>query len=491
MMAAPAVASMTLGELLGDAAGAHGDRGITDLVVDSRQVSDGAAFLAVPGGGRHGLDFAADALARGAAIVLYEPSAGHEPVAEPSLAVPGLRARFGELASRFFGRGCFPAELLGVTGTNGKTTVAYLIAQAMTRLRSDCAYIGTLGFGVPPALTAHELTTPDCMSLHRELAGLATTHAALEVSSHALSQNRIAGLEIGTALCTNLTRDHLDEHGDVDAYAAAKAKLFSLPALRHAVLNLDDDFAAGLSAKLPPACEGIGVSLRAAAGAELYGRYTSLGLGGTALEIGGRYGQARLQSGLIGEFNAENLLLALGGLLAWQLPLADAVAALAEAAAPPGRMQILRGRRGRATAVVDYAHTPDALERVLATLRANTAAELWCVFGCGGERDRGKRAAMGAVAGRFAEHVILTDDNPRHEDPGRILADIAAGLRGHPDVRIERPREQAIQSALKRAQGGDLVLIAGRGHEARQLIGDQGRPFDDSAVVAEALEAMA
>ena len=487
MSAALTAAAMTLGDLLGPGAAGHAAMEIRDLVIDSRQVTPGAAFLAVPGGARHGLDFAAEALERGAAIVLYAPDADHSEVPEPSLAIPGLGDRLGDLARAFFAPDGERPDVLGVTGTNGKTTVAWLVANAMAERGAACGYIGTLGFGPPADLEPHALTTPDCLSLHRQVAAMGLPRVALEVSSHALAQDRIAGLEIAAAAFTNLTRDHLDHHGDFGAYGDAKARLFTRPGLARAVLNGDDPFAARVLRDLPEGCESVLTSQHGRPDADIVGRCRLRGLSGLELEVNGRYGSATLVSPLIGEFNGENLLLAAGALVAWGLPLTDACAALAECTSPPGRMEVHGGTGGQPWVVVDYAHTPDALERALATLAAAAPGELWCVFGCGGERDRGKRPEMGAAAARSAQHIVLTDDNPRGEDPAAIVADIRAGVEAHPDVAIVHSREQAIARAVAAAGDGDVVLVAGKGHETSQTAADGQRPFDDRAVVADLL----
>lgn len=487
MMAATlTAAAMTLGELLGSSAGLHAELRIVDLVLDSRQVGPGAAFIAVAGGHSHGLKFAAQARERGAAIVLYEPSAEFPNVPEPSLAIPDLRGRLGQLAKTFYGRLHTPSRLVGVTGTNGKTTVAWLIAEAMTALEPQCAYIGTLGRGVPPAVRAHALTTPDCLTLHREIVELATDRVALEVSSHALAQDRIAGLAIDAAVFTNLTQDHLDAHGSMAEYGRAKARLFTLAGLEVAVVNLDDSYSRRLLEGLDASVRPITVS-RAGAEADLCARIDRVSLAGLELAISGRFGAARLRSPLIGSFNAENLLLALGALLGWDVSFQDALSVLSACTAPPGRVEVFELKSAPAWVVVDYAHTPDALDRVLGALAELANGELTCVFGCGGERDRGKRGLMGRVAASRAQHVVLTDDNPRGEEPGAIVADIAAGTAGHPSVVIEHDRAAAIRRAIASARAGDIVLIAGKGHETTQLVGSERRPFDDRAVVRAAL----
>ena len=487
MMAAVAARGRTLGDVLGAEAGAHARLALTDLTLDSRGVRPGAAFIAVQGGREHGLKYARQALDSGAAIVLYEPSPACGEPPQPSLAVASLKARLGELARAFFAPAGAPA-IIGVTGTNGKTTVAYLLAQVLTQPQRRCAYVGTLGYGIPPDITPHGWTTPDCFTLHRELAELGAPKVAMEVSSHALKQERIAGLSFHTAVFTNLTRDHLDEHGDLASYGAAKRKLFAVSGLEHAVLNADDPFAASIAATLAPGCTLLRTSTRGSA-VELSARLKRLGLGGVELDVAGKFGTARLTSKLIGAFNAENLLSALGALVAQGMALRAACAALGEARPAPGRMEVLGGPPDRPWVVVDYAHTPDALHRVLTTLEASTVGELTCVFGCGGERDSGKRPLMGAAAADLADRIVLTDDNPRSEDPAAIVRDIRAGLGNHPRVSVIHDRRAALKSAIERARPGDVVLVAGKGHEAEQIVGVERRAFSDRAAAAELLGA--
>jgi UDP-N-acetylmuramoyl-L-alanyl-D-glutamate--2,6-diaminopimelate ligase len=485
MMAAKALRERTLGELLGKAAGGYSRLAITDLTLDSRTVRPGAAFVALRGSREHGVKYARAALDAGAAIVLYEPGEGAGEPAEPCLAVPGLKARLGELARAFFMPGA-AVTIVGVTGTNGKTTVAYLLAQVLSQPQRPCAYVGTLGYGVPPAITGHSLTTPDCLTLHRELAELGAPRVAMEVSSHALNQERIAGLTFHTAVFTNLTRDHLDEHGDLESYGEAKRKLFTIPGLKAAVLNADDAYAATIAAGLAPGCTLVRTSVRSSA-VELSARLERSTLGGVELAVSGKFGTARLVSKLIGSFNAENLLSALGALLAQGMALPAACAALGVAKPAPGRMEVLGGPPDKPWVVVDYAHTPDALQRVLTTLEDAATGELWCVFGCGGDRDRGKRPMMGAVAADLADRIVLTDDNPRSEDPAAIVDDIRAGVGDHPRVSVIHDRRAAIAAAIERARPGDVVLLAGKGHEAEQIVSGERRAFSDRAVVAELL----
>jgi UDP-N-acetylmuramoyl-L-alanyl-D-glutamate--2,6-diaminopimelate ligase len=485
MAAARSRRGRTVGDLLGDSAGAYGKLTITDLTLDSRQVTPGAAFVALAGAREHGLSYAAEALAHGAAIVLYEPSPLYPTVPQPSIALPHLRDRLAELARKFFAVDS-PA-ITGVTGTNGKTTVAYLLAQALSSPQRPCAYIGTLGFGVPPRLSQHGLTTPDCLTLHRELAELEAPQVAMEVSSHALAQDRVAGLRFRTAVFTNLTRDHLDEHGDLASYGAAKARLFRRAGLEYAVVNANDPFATTIAAELPNGSQLLRTSLHGRVPADLVGHLMRSDMRGVELTLSGRFGDARLRSPLIGDFNAENLLVAVGALLAAGLPLRAACEALGRARAAPGRMEVVGGPPDSPWVVIDYAHTPDALQRTLCTLKAIASGELVCVFGCGGDRDRGKRPLMGEIAGRLAGQVVLTDDNPRGEDPQAIVAEILEGMQKRGNVRVLHDRRAAIHAAVAAARPGDAVLIAGKGHESVQLTRDESRPFSDRAVATEAL----
>jgi UDP-N-acetylmuramoyl-L-alanyl-D-glutamate--2,6-diaminopimelate ligase len=485
MMAALKQRQRTLGDVLGTVAGRYSHLAIADLTLDSRGVLPGAAFVALRGGRDHGIKYARAALDAGAAIVLFDPAEVSDDPPQPSLAVPGLQARLGELARAFYALAAEPT-IVGVTGTNGKTTVAYLLAQVLSEARRPCAYVGTLGYGVPPTVTAHSLTTPDCLTLHRELAELGAPRVAMEVSSHALNQGRVAGLTFHTAVFTNLTRDHLDEHGDLASYGEAKRKLFRIPGLKAAVLNADDAFAATIAEGLPAGCALVRTSMRSAA-VELSARLERSSLSGVELAVSGKFGTARLASKLIGAFNAENLLSALGALLAQGVALPAACAGLANAKPAPGRMEVQGGLPHQPWVVVDYAHTPDALQRVLTTLESAATGELWCVFGCGGDRDRGKRPMMGAVAADLADRIVLTDDNPRSEDPARIVDDIRVGVADHPRVSVNHDRRTAIATAIERARPGDVVLVAGKGHEAEQLVGNERRAFSDRAVVAELL----
>ena len=480
------------------------DRDIADLALDSRQLCPGGLFLACRGGRGHGLAFAEEARGRGASALAAEPDESWSAVAMAALAarlrlpivpVAGLRRQASLVADRFFGQPSATLEVTGVTGTNGKTSVTHFLAQALAEEKTPCAVLGTLGNGFPDHLESTTHTTPDPVSLHRELARLRDQGAAavaMEVSSHALDQGRAEAVRFRHAVFTNLTRDHLDYHGDMAAYAAAKRTLFRQPGLRWAVVNLDDPLAAAILGDLEPGTWAAGYSLSPdrpiPPRCRLWVRARALRptAGGLELELTGSLGEGRLESPLLGRFHAANLLAVLAVLLARGLALEPALQALARVRGVPGRMEAFGGGEAPLV-VVDYAHTPDALEQALTHLRTHTTGRLLCVFGCGGERDTGKRPLMGAVAERLSDRIILTDDNPRGEESAAILAQIRAGMTRPAAARLEPQRALAIRHAIHQAGPGDVVLVAGKGHESVQEIGPQRRPFSDRDQVRQAL----
>jgi UDP-N-acetylmuramoyl-L-alanyl-D-glutamate--2,6-diaminopimelate ligase len=480
-------AGMGLDELLEGIAPAPGLR-VAGLTLDSRTVAAGDAFVALRGGRGHGLEHAAEAAARGARVVLWDPGEGRDPGAAaapvPCIAVNALRDRLGGIADRFYGMPSSRLTVAGVTGTNGKTTCAWLLASAAGRLARRGAYLGTLGAGFPPEVAGAALTTPDVISLHRQLRALAdagASHVAMEVSSHALDQRRIDAVRLRVAAFSNLSRDHLDYHGTMERYAEAKARLFRLPGLEHAVINVGDAAGARFAAALPAGVELTAVAVGGnAPSAARFVHVVGVRAGerGLDLDVRGHFGDRRLRSPLIGAFNAENLAVTLGVLAAWQFDVDESLDALAACGAPPGRMEGYRLPSG-ALAVVDYAHTPDALAKALAAVRAHARGRLLVVFGCGGERDPGKRGPMGEAAERLADRVIVTDDNPRGEDGDRIVAMILEGMREPARARVERDRGRAIDAAIAEAGPGDAVLVAGKGHEDCQIVGRERRPFSD------------
>jgi UDP-N-acetylmuramoyl-L-alanyl-D-glutamate--2,6-diaminopimelate ligase len=459
---------------------------VRDLTQDSRSVQPGDAFVALAGRTSHGLDHLGDAVARGAIAVLWDPTDGRPlptlPPAVTAVSVPGLKPELGDLADRFYAEPSSELQVAGITGTNGKSTCAWLLAECHGEVGG---YLGTLGCGRPPHFTAAAHTTPDVVAVHRALRALAddgARHVAIEVSSHALDQHRVDGVRLPITGFTNLTRDHLDYHGSMSAYGAAKEILFHRRGVEHAVINIGDPFGRELAARLP--AEVTLTTVQTAGAAPRHGCHvaaSAIECRADGLEIRGstHAGAFRLRSPLVGEFNAENLLLVLGLLLAGDVSLPAAQKALARAAAPPGRMETFRVGADGPTLVVDYAHTPDALAKALAALRAHVAGTLWCVFGCGGERDAGKRPLMAAAAEAGADRIVITDDNPRGEDPERIVAMIKEGLSGRVPAEVERDRAAAIAGAARAARAGDIVLIAGKGHEDYQLYGTERRPYSD------------
>ena len=490
-MSAEQVRRMLLGELLPELEGLSAELAITGLVQDSREVRPGDAFVAIGGFGAHGLHFADAAKAAGAAAVLYEPPAPDDlPAPADAIPVPGLRARMGALADTFHGHPSAAMATVGVTGTNGKTSTVQLLAQAWTLRGQKAGTLGTLGAGIWPKAVPTGFTTPLVLRLHALLAELRDEGAsavAMEVSSHALDQGRVDGVHFDVAVFTNLTRDHLDYHGDMARYGAAKARLFDWPGLRAAAVNLDDAFGRELFAAVQGKVRALGFSSRGAAGASVRAEELVLDAGGIGFLLHAS-GQAHpVRSPLLGRFNVDNLLGVATTLYALDMAPALIAETLSQLLPVDGRMNRLGGAPGQPLVVVDYAHTPDALEQALASLRAHAAGRLVCVFGCGGERDTGKRPQMAAIAERLADAVIVTDDNPRGEDGDAIVADILAGFLAPQAVVVQRDRAAAIARAIAEAAPGDVVLVAGKGHEPYQEIAGVKHPFEDAAVARECL----
>jgi UDP-N-acetylmuramoyl-L-alanyl-D-glutamate--2,6-diaminopimelate ligase len=466
-----------------------------ELVGDSRNALPGTVFAAYPGESRDGRDFIAQAVAQRVDGVLWEADRYQwDPALDlPNAGVAGLKSRIGEIAAHIYGEPSRALHMVGVTGTNGKTSVAHWIAQSLSQTGRKTAVIGTVGNGFPGTLTPALNTTPDAIELQRRLAFYRRQDAAacaMEVSSHGLAQGRINGTRFNVAVLTNLSRDHLDYHGDMDRYGAAKAQLFNWPGLEWAVLNVDDAFGRQLEGETRPArVAGYGFQRGAVVGEKL-----QLSQAGLHLVVHTDWGNAEIDAPLLGRFNAANLLAVLTALLVSGVKLDEACQALVHIVPPPGRMQTFGGDV-HPLVVVDYAHTPDALEKVLATLREIVhGGRLICVFGCGGNRDKGKRPLMGQAAANGADEVWVTSDNPRNEDPHRIIEDILAGTRGvvkDGPVRVEPDRARAIFEAIGGAHHGDVVLIAGKGHEDYQETAGARQLFSDSAVAKKALEAWA
>lgn len=476
---------------------------VRGLALDTRQLRSGEAFLAVRGTHGHGLAHLPQALARGASAIVWEPADDQSPpqAPVPCVEVQGLSVHVGEIAARFFGRPSESMFVAGVTGTDGKTSTAHLIAQALDLLGRRCGYVGTLGSGSLQQLDAATHTTPDPVSLQGCLATLRDQGigaCAMEVSSHALEQNRVGAVRFAAAVLTNLSRDHLDYHGTLERYAAAKRRLFEVADGRALILNRDDAMGAVWIEAIRPTPErsrlrvyGIDGDAPAQTMPYALARDVRLHPQGLSFELQTEAGQVALHSTLLGRFNVYNLLAAVSVLREAGRSLSEVAEVLAQVKTVPGRIEAFRGSATPALAVVDYAHTPKALEQVLDALRAHTAGALHCVFGCGGDRDRGKRALMGEVAARLADRVTITDDNPRSEDPALIVEAILQGVAAadRSRVAVQHERARAIEQALHQARAGDVVLIAGKGHEATQTYGDRVVPFSDREFVANCMGA--
>lgn len=456
---------------------------IRELTLDSRKVKPGDLFLAVPGTRADGRQHIADAIARGAAAIAYEAEGAPEIQDSAALLIPvrGLQGQLSAIAGRFYGEPSRAMTMLCVTGTNGKTTVTQLLAQALAMLGESCAVVGTLGNGFPGSLRHSLYTTPDPISLQSTLSELrraGATYVAMEVSSHGLAQQRLAAVDVDIAVLTNLSRDHLDYHGSMDEYAAAKAQLFAWPSLKARVLNLDDELGEQLARRYA------GRDLKTYSlqndRADLYCREARFGPEGVSASVVTPQGEALLRSPLPGRFNLSNLLAVVASLSALGYALGDILPVMSRLRAPAGRMQTLGGRE-QPLVVVDYAHTPDALRQVLEALRPHVGegGRLICVFGCGGDRDSGKRPLMGRAAEASADWLLVTDDNPRGEDPAQIRAQILGGLTGACPAEEVDDRADAIAAAIAEAAPGDVVLIAGKGHEDYQEIQGERLPFSD------------
>jgi UDP-N-acetylmuramoyl-L-alanyl-D-glutamate--2,6-diaminopimelate ligase len=485
------MSTMRLDDLLrGIAAPSSDGIVVSGLTQDSHAVRAGDAFVALAGAKHHGIEFAPQAVERGAAIILAEPPIPDSRFPIPVIRVDDLRSHLGEIATRFFDDPSAAMTVVGVTGTSGKTSTVQLLAQAFTQLGKRAATIGTLGAGLHGELHAGERTTPDVIRVHglmAEFRDAGATDVAMEVSSHALDQHRVDGIHFDVAVFTNLTRDHLDYHGTMEAYGAAKAKLFAWPGLCAAVINVDDTFGRELATRIPAGVQTVRCGIDNA-DADVRANDVRTHSDGIDFQLVTPWGEAAVHSALLGRFNVANLLAVAGVLGALEVPFAQIRAALQALQPINGRMNRIGGG-ALPLVVVDYSHKPDALEQVLAALRAHCDGRLVCVFGCGGERDAGKRPIMGAIAERMADVVIVTDDNPRGEDGDAIVAQIVAGMRAPERATIERDRARAIDIAIAQANAGDVVLVAGKGHETYQEVGGAKHRFDDLQVARATLEA--
>ncbi|MDR5751726.1 MULTISPECIES: UDP-N-acetylmuramoyl-L-alanyl-D-glutamate--2,6-diaminopimelate ligase [unclassified Caballeronia] len=476
------------------------------LHADTRSLKSGDVFFAYAVDGADNRQYIDAALANGAAAALYQPEHfDSKPDAAKTLAVKGLNELAGPIAAAWYGEPTESMLTIGVTGTNGKTSCSQWLATALTAAGKPCAIVGTLGIGMPGKLVHSGFTTPDAPQLQRNLAQLKAGGAegvVMEVSSHALHQGRVNGTDFDIAIFTNLTQDHLDYHGTFDAYEAAKGRLFAWPSLTAAIVNRDD--AAGqrliesLRGKLRTIAYGVEIPAEAAprADAMLLATNVRATANGTAFHLASDWGDADIEVGTLGTFNVSNLLAVLGALLESGMALDAALAQIAKLEPVNGRMQRLGGRlqNDEPLVVIDYAHTPDALDKTLAALRPIAQArggELVCMFGCGGDRDATKRPLMGAIAEKRADQVVITSDNPRSEDPQAIIDQIAAGMTEAQKARRIEDRASAILQAIRTAAREDVVVLAGKGHEATQEIMGKKRAFSDQDHARLALAARA
>ncbi len=483
---------MKLRELLAGIADVPAEIDITGLELDSRQVKPGNVFVALAGSIQHGIQYAQQALDQGAVAVIFDPAGkglklAEKLPAEVLIEIPGLSEKLGELAAKFFHEPSRILDVIGITGTNGKTSCSQYLAQSM----DDCAVIGTLGWGRLEALQETKNTTPDAVAIQKILyecvkQGLKTVF--MEVSSHGLAQNRVKGVNFKGALFTNLSRDHLDYHGSMENYRAAKKKLLQWPGLKFAVLNLDDENKDELLQCLDPVVDKWGFSVRAVVDPLIHSvQATKIvhGLNGIQFEVVWRDQMRRVKTDLVGPFNLENVLAVITIMLAMGVSLKDAVKRIERLKPVDGRMEKFGGRLCP-TVFVDYAHSPDALEKVLSGLRAQCQQKLRVVFGCGGDRDKGKRVQMGRVAEQWADDIVLTDDNPRSEPADEIVRDILMGC-SREKTNVIHDRERAIRTMIKNAGEEDCIVIAGKGHENYQEIAGIRMPMSDRLIVKQAL----
>jgi UDP-N-acetylmuramoyl-L-alanyl-D-glutamate--2,6-diaminopimelate ligase len=461
---------------------------LTGISLDNRNIEPGNAFVAVQGQAVHGLDYARSAVAAGAVAVIHDGRKALPQLDVPVVHVPNLGDKLGELASRYYGAPSEQMTIAGVTGTNGKTSVAHFLAQSWQRVYGNAGMIGTLGYGSVGRLQRGAHTTPDALRLQHVLSDCLKSdieRLAMEVSSHALQQHRCQTVQFDAAVFTNLSRDHLDYHRDMAEYAAAKRSLFTDYAPPFAIINHDDDYGRKWFGELNGGMQMLSFGLQK--GAELRADIRSMDIDGMTIRVEGPWGSDQVHTCLLGEFNASNLLATAGTLALLGMPWHRVLHQIEVMQPVPGRMMRLGGDPGQPVVVIDYAHTPDALQSALRAVRAHLNGKLICVFGCGGNRDQGKRPQMGRAAELLADDVFVTSDNPRNESASKIIEDVIAGFETPSRVRVEPDRATAIQQAIANSRPGDVVLVAGKGHETWQEINGQRIPFSDETAIRAAL----
>jgi UDP-N-acetylmuramoyl-L-alanyl-D-glutamate--2,6-diaminopimelate ligase len=490
--------SKSLSELLVGLADVDSSIEVIGIAIDSRLVKAGDLFLAYRGTYGNGVDYINDAIKAGASAIAVDADENIELSSIPvcNVKVANLRKQAGVIISRFYDEPSKHMEVIGVTGTNGKTTVSYLIAQVLMSLGKQSAVIGTIGSGQIGKVESGNTTTPDPVKLHSLFASWVNDvdSVVMEVSSHALDQGRVAGTEFDIAVFTNISRDHLDYHKTIEEYAEAKFQLFKYSGLKHAVVNLDDEYGVQLINSLPGSLNVIAYSLKEKQ-TEItrnntlfvYCKKIETNQLKTKLTVQSPWGEVVVETGLLGAFNIENILAAFSSLCVSGLPVDEVAKALSEFSGIPGRMEYF-SCPSKPLLVVDYAHSPDALEKALTTLRSYCDGQLYCVFGCGGDRDTGKRSEMGAISESLSDHVVLTNDNPRTEDEEKIIEDILQGIKDKSKVDIKHDRSDAIINTYLNARENDVILVAGKGHETTQQIGTTFLPFSDRELARRLME---
>jgi UDP-N-acetylmuramoyl-L-alanyl-D-glutamate--2,6-diaminopimelate ligase len=486
---------MRLKELLNGFASTADDRPITGLALDSRSVTDGNVFFALSGARQHGLSYVAQAAQNGADAVVFDPSGvenlqtGTEQFKNiPFIAIENLGSKLGEIAARFYGHPSRFMDVIGITGTNGKTSCSQFLGQ----LLDHCGIIGTLGWGEWGKINKTLNTTPDALTIQRILAELFADNKkiiAMEVSSHGLEQGRVNGVNFKGVVFTNISRDHLDYHGSMEAYFQAKLEILNKPCLAFAVINLDDVYSDRILAAIPESVATWGFSAKAntlVSGESVIAENIVHNQDGIEFDAHWKDNIEHVKLALYGDFNIENVLTVLTVMLAMGISMVEAIARLKSIKPIVGRMERF-GTESGPLIFIDYAHTPDALEKVLSSLKKHCKQALWVVFGCGGNRDSGKRPLMGACADNWADHVIVTDDNPRYENSRDIVNDILTGCHSN-KVEVIQNRELAIKTAIAKAADNDCIVIAGKGHEDYQEINGLQHQFSDKQVVVEALK---
>ena len=476
-------------------------RALREMTLDSRVAAAGDLFVAVVGHQADGRRYIPQAIAQGVAAIIAEAK-GEAADGEirdvhgvPVIYLSQLNERLSALAGRFYNEPAEHLSLVGVTGTNGKTTTTQLLAQWAQLLGETSAVMGTVGNGLLGKAIPTENTTGSAIDVQHvlaDLAGQGATFAAMEVSSHGLVQHRVAALKFRASVFTNLSRDHLDYHGDMAGYESAKWLLFSAHHYGEAIVNADDEVGRRWLANLPDA---VAVSMEGHINPDCHGRWlkaeeVSYHDSGATVRFTSSWGEGEIESRLMGAFNVSNLLLALATLLALDFPLNDLLKTASRLQPVCGRMEVFTAP-GKPTVVVDYAHTPDALEKALQAARLHCTGKLWCVFGCGGDRDKGKRPLMGAIAEEFADVPVVTDDNPRTEEPRAIINDILAGMLDAGRARVVEGRAEAVTSAIMQAKESDVVLLAGKGHEDYQIVGTRRLDYSDRVTAARLLGVVA